>query len=454
MNNRQEKLNYLFGVGTIGRDMVFALQGMYLMYYLTDVLNKSKFVIAICTIIILVLRIFDAANDPFMGMLIDNTRTKYGKFKPWIFFGSIASAIATILLFMNYDVSDGWFVVIFALLYLLWGLAFTAHDISYWSMLPALSQDQRKREKIGSIAKICADIGLFTVVLGIVPVSKALSETYGSMQKAYSIIAICVSVLMLLFLFIMLSLVREDRTQLKHEHTDIKEIMHVIVKNDQLMWIILSMALFMISYTTTTSFGLYYFKYVYGNEDFYSVFAGILGISQIAALIIFPLLAKPLGRKKLYTIGTILVVIGYAMFFFASKALTISLAGILIFVGEGFIQILMLMFISDCVEYGQWKLGRRNDSITLSIQPFIAKLGSAISAGIVGATVILAGIKDASGPQDLSTANIMFIKTAMLILPLIGIVVGYFVYRNKFIIDEQKYSEILNDLKARESKAE
>ncbi|MDY6073458.1 MAG: glycoside-pentoside-hexuronide (GPH):cation symporter [Eubacteriales bacterium] len=451
MNNRQEKLNYLFGVGTIGRDMVFALQGMYLMYYLTDVLNKSKFVIAICTIIILVLRIFDAANDPFMGMLIDNTRTKYGKFKPWIFFGSIASAIATILLFMNYDVSDGWFVVIFALLYLLWGLAFTAHDISYWSMLPALSQDQRKREKIGSIAKICADIGLFTVVLGIVPVSKALSETYGSMQKAYSIIAICVSVLMLIFLFIMLSLVREDRTQLKHEHTDIKEILHVIVKNDQLMWIILSMALFTISYTTTTSFGIYYFKYVYGNEDFYSVFAGILGISQISALIIFPLLAKPLGRKKLYTIGTILVVIGYAMFFFANKALTISAAGILIFVGEGFIQILMLMFISDCVEYGQWKLGRRNDSITLSIQPFIAKLGSAISAGIVGATVILAGIKDATGPQDLSTANIVFIKTAMLILPLIGIVVGYFVYRNKFIIDEQKYSEILNDLKTRES---
>lgn len=454
MNKRQEKLNYLFGVGTIGRDMVFTLQGMYLMYYLTDVLNKSKFVIAICTIIILVLRIFDAANDPFMGMLIDNTRTKYGKFKPWIFSGSIASAIATILLFMNYDVSDGWFLVIFALLYLLWGLAFTAHDISYWSMLPALSQDQRKREKIGSIAKICADIGLFTVVLGIVPVSKALSETYGSMQKAYSIIAICVSILMLVFLFIMLSIVREDRTQLKHEHTDIKEILHVIVKNDQLMWIILSMALFTISYTTTTSFGIYYFKYVYGNEDFYSVFAGILGISQISALIIFPLLAKPLGRKKLYTIGTILVVIGYAMFFFASKALTISLAGILIFVGEGFIQILMLMFISDCVEYGQWKLGRRNDSITLSIQPFIAKLGSAISAGIVGATVILAGIKDATGPQDLTASNIVFIKTAMLVLPLIGIVVGYIVYKNKFIIDEQKYSEILSDLKARESKAE
>lgn len=453
MNNRQEKLNYLFGVGTIGRDMVFTLQGMYLMYYLTDVLNKSKFVIAICTIIILVLRIFDAANDPFMGMLIDNTRTKYGKFKPWILFGSIASAIATILLFMNYDVSDGWFLVIFALLYLLWGLAFTAHDISYWSMLPALSQDQRKREKIGSIAKICADIGLFTVVLGIVPVSKALSETYGSMQKAYSIIAICVSILMLVFLFIMLSIVREDRTQLKHEHTDIKEILHVIVKNDQLMWIILSMALFTISYTTTTSFGIYYFKYVYGNEDFYSVFAGILGISQISALIIFPLLAKPLGRKKLYTIGTILVVIGYAVFFFASKALTISVAGILIFVGEGFIQILMLMFISDCVEYGQWKLGRRNDSITLSIQPFIAKLGSAISAGIVGATVILAGIKDATGPQDLTASNIVFIKTAMLVLPLIGIVVGYIVYKNKFIIDEQKYSEILSDLKARESKA-
>lgn len=449
MSNTNYKRNYLFGIGTIGRDMVFALQSMYLMYYITDILNKSSFVIAVCTAIILVLRIFDAANDPFMGMLIDNTRSKFGKFKPWIFGGGIASAIATILLFMNYGASDTAFLIIFAILYLLWGITYTAHDIGYWSMLPALSQNQHTREKIGSIAKICANIGLFSVVLGIVPISKKLEASFGSIQTAYFVIAIVTSAIMLLFMFIMLAIVKENRVYTEQKRTSVKEILYVIFKNDQLVWIIISMALFTIAYATTTSFGIYYFKYVFGNEDFYSVFAGILGVSQVLALIVFPAIARQLGRRKVYALGTLLVVMGYVLFFFASKIIAISIAGILIFVGEGFIQILMLMFISDCVEYGQWKLGKRNDSITLSIQPFIAKLGSAISAGVVGLTVLIAGINTATGPEDLSSINVFTIKFAMLILPLISILIGYIVYKKKFIIDEKKYAEILADLQSR-----
>jgi len=102
-------------------------------------------------------------------VIVDNTKTKYGKFKPWIAFGAFVSGIITILLFTDFGLTGTAFIVVFGILYLLWGITYTTNDIPYWSMLPALSMDQKEREKIGSFAKICANVGLFTVVAGIVP---------------------------------------------------------------------------------------------------------------------------------------------------------------------------------------------------------------------------------------------------------------------------------------------
>ena len=133
-------------------------------FYLTDVLQLSDDVLWWVTGIIMAARVFDAFNDPFMGVIVDNTRTKYGKFKPWICIGSILSAILTVLLFSNFGLSGGVFIVVFGIIYVLWGIAYTMHDISYWSMLPTLSQDQHEKEQIGSVARICANIGLFSVV--------------------------------------------------------------------------------------------------------------------------------------------------------------------------------------------------------------------------------------------------------------------------------------------------
>jgi melibiose permease/lactose/raffinose/galactose permease len=224
----------------------------------------------------------------------------------------------------------------------------------------------------------------------------------------------------------------------------------VLFKNDQLLYTAISMALFMIGYVTTTSFGVYYFKYAFGNEDMYSVFAAILGVSQIAALSVFPLFSKKYSRKSLYAFSTVLVVVGYLIFFFAPmKMLYIGAAGILLFVGEAFIQLLMLMFLTDTVEYGQWKLGSRNESITFSIQPFINKIGGAIANGIVGVTLILSGINAAETPADVTESGLLMMKFAMLILPLIFIVIGYIIYKKKFKIDKEMFDKIIADLAER-----
>ena len=446
----QEKKNKLYGIGTIGRDMVYGLSAMYLMYYLTDVKGLSVQGIGIVTIVMVLLRIFDALNDPVVGLMIDNTKTRFGKFKPWIFFGGIISAIITVLLFFNPTDNESSYLVYFTIIYLLWGLSFTAHDISYWAMLPSLSKEQSTKEKIGSIAKICANIGIFSVVVGIVPITQYLSQLVGGMQKAYFYLAIIVSIIMLVCLGIMLLVVKENRDDNFNKKSEgLKEIVRTIFQNDQLIWVVLAMVLFTIANTTTTSLGIYYFQYIFGNKDFYSVFAGILGVSQILALASFPYVSSKFGRKWLYGFGTILVCIGYVWFYFSNNIISISLSGVMIFFGEGFIQILMLMFISDCVEYGEWKLGRRNDSITLSLQPFVAKMGAAIASGIAGITIILSNIKNSSGPQDLSVLHVNIFKTSMLIIPLIIIVVGYFIYRKYYKLDDGMYKKILEELEAK-----
>jgi melibiose permease/lactose/raffinose/galactose permease len=131
--------------------------------------------------------------------------------------------------------------------------------------------------------------------------------------------------------------------------------------------------------------------------------------------------------------------------------LPIGIAGVLLFIGEAFIQLLILMFLADTVEYGQWKLGKRNESITFSVQPLINKLGGALSNGIVGITLIISGINSAATPEDVTGTGLLVMKVSMLIIPLIFIVAGYLIYRLKFKIDKELFDRIVSDISKGES---
>ncbi len=447
---------YTFGLGTVGRDMVYTLISMYLMFYLTDIKVLDTNTLWWITAIILGARIFDAFNDPVMGMIVDNTHTKWGKFKPWILIGVILSGILTILLFTETGLAGGSYIASFGILYVAWGISYTMNDISYWSMLPSLSQDQKEREKIGSIARICANVGLFFVVALVVPITEWLGSFAGSMQKGYLLFACILVTVMVVFQMITVIGVKEPKEsrQRSKEHTSFKELVKVIFKNDQLLVAAVSMALFMIGYSTTTSFGLYYFKYVYGDEGMYSIFAVILGVSQITALSVFPIFSKKYPRKKLYLFATTFVVAGYLIFFVAptNTMLFIGIAGVLLFVGQAFIQLMMLMFLTDSVEYGEWKFGKRNDSITLSLQPFINKMGGAVASGVVGATVIISGMQEAQTAADMTSSGLLIFKAAMMILPLLCILIGFLIYRSKYILDEEMYQKIVEELHERKEK--
>jgi melibiose permease/lactose/raffinose/galactose permease len=437
-----------FGLGTVGRDMFYSFEANTLLHFLTYVLDLPIWVFAAASMILSVMRIFDAFNDPITGLLIDNIRSPWGKFKPAILVGGVLSAIFSVMLFAN--IGTGWgFVIIFGLAYLLWDITYGVNDIGYWTLLPVLSSDQKQRERTGAFARICANIGMYIVMVGWQPVTMGLGNT----PSVWFWCAVVIAVIYLMGLLFPLLGVKEKRiSPEKQESTTVKQMFRALLKNDQLMWTTLSMGLFMVGYCTTVNFAVTYMKYIFGDEGMYVVLVAVVGVSQLGTLAVYPKVAAKMNRRSLYTLGTILVLLGYAIFFFAEfSIILIALGAVLVFVGQAFIQTLMLMFLADTVEYGQWKLGKRNESITFSIQPLINKIGGAIATGIVSLTLIISGIKVDGGTADfIGSEGKLIIKLAMFVIPLIMIVAGYIIYLKKYKISEEYYAQILQDLESQE----
>lgn len=293
--NQTTRNKICFGLGTVGRDALYSLVSMYLLVHLTDVVKFSDDGLAVIGIMLTLFGVFDAIIDPFVGAIVDNTKTRWGKFKPWILIGMIGTGVLTVLMFHNFEMDEVSHIILLAITYLLFSIFFSLNDIAYWSLMPAISKDQQVREGVGAFARICANVGMFAMVLIYLNVPGFFPDK--SARDAYFLFAIIVAAIMWIFQSITLIGVKEDRSQLeKTERTSLKDLFRALFKNDQLLVTAVSMALFMIGYCTTTGFGTYYFKYAYKDEGMYMVFAAVLAVAQLTALSIFPLFRKKFTR--------------------------------------------------------------------------------------------------------------------------------------------------------------
>ena len=468
MDKNMNRNRFCFGLGTVGRDALYSLVSMYLLVHLTDVVRFSDGGLAVIGTMLTLFGIFDAVIDPFVGAVVDNTKTRWGKFKPWIFIGMIGTAILTVLMFHNFDMSETGHIALLAATYLLFSIFFSLNDIAYWSLMPAISKDQKVREGVGAFARICANVGMFAMVLIYLSVPDLFSGLGLNDRDSYFVFAIIVAIIMMVFQSITLIGVKEDRSQLAAvERTTLKDLWRALLKNDQLLVTAISMALFMIGYCTTTAFGTYYFKYAVGDEGLYMVFAAVLAVAQLSALSLFPLFRKKFTRKQLYTGSMIAVTVSYIIFFLSFEWLPlIVVAGLGLFFAQAFIQLLMLLFLADAVEYGEWKLGKRNEAASFAVQPFINQFGGAVSKGVVSFTLIISGLnmianeiglypdREAKIVAGIPDSSIWIMKISMMILPLICILVGFVLYQKKFKIDEKMYAQIVADLEKKNANQE
>ncbi len=477
-NQIDKRTKWTYATTGMGRDMMYALYANFLLVFLTDAIGVSNQVLIAVGVIIAVARVWDAINDPIMGVIIDNTHSKHGKFKPWILAGAISSAIIFYLLFQDFGLTGTAFLVVFGLLYVLSGMTFTMNDIAYWSLYPSLTSDPKERESIGSLARIFASLGMFIVVAA-VPI--VYQNMFGTPKQAFSVIALVVCLIYVvsqIIIFFFLKQPKNTFSNLEQPKTRLLEMFKIIGKNDQLLVIIISILLFNIGYFITTALGIYFFNYDfnrYGGGEF-TLFMGVLAISQLTALILFPMLVRKISRKKLFTISFIMIAIGYLLFISVGYVLPmnmlfIGLAGLVLFSGQGFIQVLVLVMLADTIEYGHWKLGTRNESIVFAINPFVVKMATAFQTIIVSVTLAVSGLnsrvikpltdtikENPNYPAEQARAFIaanttpemlLMLRGSMIILPFLLILASYLVYRTYFKIDAQFFDKITRELKER-----
>ncbi|MFA6890297.1 MAG: MFS transporter, partial [Bacilli bacterium] len=257
MNEKVSKrTKYAYCYGGIGRDMAYTLVSMFLMSFFTDAIGVSNWEIGGITIILTIMNIWDAINDPLMGVIVDNTRTRWGKFKPWVLIGAILSGICIFLLFQNFGLSGVPFLIVFTAIYFLFEATFTTNDIAYWSMYPAFTSDPKERESIGSLARFCASLGGFIVAGLAAPIYQNYN---GGPKEAFFIMALVIVLIYILCQVMVVVLVKNkhiDNPAPQEEKMSFKGIFQKVLHNDQLLIILLGFFLFEAAFGLTIGLGL------------------------------------------------------------------------------------------------------------------------------------------------------------------------------------------------------
>ena len=484
---RVRKNLIMYPLGTVGRDMVYCLFANFLLTFVLITKNLTAAQLTVITGIMVAARIFDALNDPIMGNIIEKTRTRWGKFKPWLLIGGITSSAVVIAAFNNSRINGWGFVVYFGVIYFLYSITYTMNDISYWGMVPALSSNADTRNQFTSRATLFAGIGGTLASVLIPMLTTGGMAIGGNAVTAYGTVAIIICILSPLFMLFTLFGVQENRSDMAKPapRISLKMIAKTITGNDQLMWISLIFLLQQIGNGLVVGgLGSFYIYFEFGYAGgLYSLFT-MLGMSVTAFLMIFyPAISRKLQRKRLMGILQNIGLVGYLVMLLAGllmpstmiKFYIITFGYMMANFGQYGFYLVMMISIINTVEYNEHKHGKRAEAIISSLRPFLTKLGSALCVALTSATYLIFRVTEItngiSSAENAAAMDASYDKTgvisallanvkksqslglllAMTIVPLAFMLVAFFLYRAKYKLDEPEYERICQELEYRRS---
>ena len=476
----------MFPLGTVGRDMMYNLFTNYLLSFVLFTHRLSPVQLTAITIIMVASRVFDALNDPLMGNIIEGTRTRWGKFKPWLLVGILSTSV---VIFLAFNVKlEGWaFVVFFAVIYFLYSITYTMHDIAYWGMVPALSSDADTRNKYTSRATLFAGIGGM-LAASFIPMFTAGANTIGgNAVTAYGIIALIIAILGPAFLAFTIFGVREQRSYQDDPvpPVSLKKIIYTLIDNLQLVWVSVIFLIQQVGNTIVLSgIGQTYIYVEFGYEGTYFTLFQMLGMMVTGILMLFyPAISKRIHRKKLLNILMVISSIGYAVMLLAGLVLhasqikfaAITLGYMMSNFGQYGFYLILMISIMNTVEYNEYRHGVRDEAIISSMRPFITKMASAAAVAIANMTYLvlhiisytngIANLEQSAnlgeisaeqkaqeitsllqGVRPIQTTGLLLVMT---ILPFALMFFAYWLYQKKYTLVEEEYDRICNELAAR-----
>lgn len=396
-----KKNKWFFATGAIGRDMCYALVSGYFFMYVQFGLTLTVAQFATLSILIGVLgRIWDGINDPLMGTIIDGANFKWGKFKPWIFFGSILTGIFLLMMFNvrpfgNQEIYGWIYVGIMVVVYLLWEAAFTMNDIGYWGAIPSLSPERSRRDELTSMVIFFAGVGGGAIGLF------AGAFTQGNVLTSYTIFSIVVCLSMVISQSVVCFTVKEGPRSITppEEKASFKKTIKIIFRNKQLLWLSLGYLIYDIGSGILGAliYNLYYLEYGYDGN--FALVALIIGIGTMVLQALYPKITAKWTRKKIQWLSFVVMTIGYVFIGLLgwTKILpftpwTLAIGYAFIGVGGTYFYITTLINLTNCVEYNEYLTGERNEAVVSAVRPFMVKLSSATKSLLTTVILVATGL--------------------------------------------------------------
>ena len=460
-----QRIAYAFG--NLGQAAFYNAMSTYFIVYVTSCLFSgvdkalAAKLIGVITSLVVIIRIAEIFVDPLLGNLVDNTNTKWGRFRPWQFFGGLVSSVLLAVVFSGMfglvNVNSTLFIVVFVITFIVLDVFYSLRDISYWGMIPALSSDSHERSTYTALGSFTGSIGGNAITILVIPVVTYFSWVFtgenAEHQSGWTAFGIIVAVLGIMTAWTVAFGTRENQSALRANAEDNGgplQAFKAVFQNDQLLWVALSYLLYAIANVTTTGVLLFLFKFVLDNQAAFSATGVIAMIAGLVMSPMYPILNRYIPRRYLYIGGMVSMIVAYVMLaLFSSNIVLVFIALVLFYVPGTLIMMTVILSLTDSIEYGQLKNGKRNEAVTLSIRPMLDKIGGALSNGIVGFIALAAGMTGDATAADMTPTNIHVFKICAFYAPLILIVLSLVVFVSKVKITEKMHAQIVDELEAK-----
>lgn len=452
-----------YALGAFGHDTFYVTLSTYFMVFVTSQMfagtdkATTARMIATVTSLVVGIRLVEIIFDPLIGGIIDNTRTKYGKFKPWLIIGGLVSSVLLIFLFTNFfglaTHNSPLFLFVFAIVFVLLDSFYSFKDIAFWSMIPALSTETKEREKFATFARFGSSLGANGTTLIVVPIVTFFTylitghHTQGASGWFWFGILVAVVSGGTAILTALGTNEVDTAIRQQHEKASIKDIFKAVAQNDQLMWLALAYIAYAIANVATTAVLFYFFKYVLGQPTSFWLVGLIAAILGLIAVPLFPMLTRLISRRYIYLGGIAMMIASYGFFTLAGMNLMFVIIGLILFYfPQQLIFLSALMTITDSVEYGQWKNGIRNEAVTLSIRPLLDKIAGALSNGLVGFIAIASGMTGNATAADITAHGVATFKVYAFYFPAALMFFSAIIFAWKITLTEEKHAQIVTEL--------
>lgn len=453
---------FSFAMGNFGHAAFYGALSNYFIVYVTSVMfvgvssRIADKLIGLITGLIVLIRILEIFINPLLGNIVDNTHSRWGKFKPWILSGTIISSVLLIALFAGLFglIKVNWilYAIVFVIVFVVMDIFYSFSDVSYWGMVPALSEDSAERGVYTSLGTFTGAIGWNGLTIIVVPVVTYFTYlTTGKHEQGapgWFAFAVIISLLAIVCATLVTIGTHEKDNLLRRsaqQKTTIKDVISALAHNDQLLWTCLAYFMYSLANTITTGVLYYFFKFVLGKPGTYWIVGMAAMIISFCTSPLYPVLNRFIPRKWLYTLGMVCMMIAYLIFIFFHDNLTLLVIGLVLYYFT-FAQLVSILTMTDSIEYGQLKNGERNEAVILSIRPLIDNLTGAFSNGLVGYIAIAAGMTGAATAADMTAKNIATFNSLAFYIPFALSILSLVIFLTKVKLSEKAHAEIVDEL--------